>query len=46
MLALAEAMQYVDRSAEFQRELDQLLVVHGKRRAWMARLAKTPLLAR
>ncbi len=46
MLALAEAMQYVDRSAEFQRELDRLLVVHGKRRAWMARLAKTPLLAR
>ena len=45
-LTLAEAMQHVDRSAEFQHELAQLLVVHGKRRAWMARLAKTPLLAR
>lgn len=45
-LTLAEAMQHVDRRAEFQRELDMLLTVHGKRRAWMTRLAKTTLLAR
>jgi len=45
-LTLAEAMQHVDRRAEFQRDLDTLLTVHGKRRAWMTRLAKTTLLAR
>lgn len=45
-LALAEAMQHVERHAEFQHALNQLLAVHGKRRAWMARLEKTKLLAR
>ena len=39
-LALAEAMQHVERHAEFQHALNQLLTVHGKRRAWMARLEK------
>lgn len=37
---LAEAMSQTGRKAEFQADLIKLLCVHGKRGAWMKRLAK------
>jgi len=42
---LAEAMTQAGRKAEFQAGLEKLLSVHGKRNAWMKRLAKAGIQA-